>query len=75
LLSRVSDNPLKTPLSESVDNNSLAICDARTPQRSDLLAEDLFGYRGKDYSWHNIVIETFTLGAVAARDLGSFTHP
>lgn len=49
------------PLSESVDDNPLAVCDARTVDRDDLLEVDFYGYGAKNYSWHNIGIETFSV--------------
>lgn len=51
------------PLSESVDDNPLAICDARTVESSDLLEVDVYGYGGQNYSWHDIGIETFSVSA------------
>ncbi len=51
------------PLSESVDDNPLAVCDARTVDRSDLLEIDVYGYGAKNYSWYDIGIETFSVSA------------
>lgn len=51
------------PLSESVDDNPLAICDARTVRSEDLMPVDIFGYGANNYSWHNIGIETFSVCA------------
>jgi hypothetical protein len=56
------------PLSVSVDNNPLAVCDARTVDRASLLEVDVFGYGAENYSWHNIGIETFSVAAHADQD-------
>jgi len=51
------------PLSDSVDDNPLAVCDAQTVDRDDLLEVDIYGYGAKNYSWHDIGIETFSVSA------------
>lgn len=51
------------PLSTSVDDNPLAVCDARTVDQRDLLEVDVYGYGAKNYSWHDIGIETYSVSA------------
>jgi hypothetical protein len=51
------------PLSPSVDDNPLAVCDARTVSEQDLLEVDVYGYGADNYSWHDIGIETFSVSA------------
>ncbi len=51
------------PLSETVDGNPLAVCDARTVQPEDLLEVDVYGYGAPNYSWYDIGIETFSVAA------------
>jgi len=51
------------PLSSSVDDNPLAICDARTVQPGDLQETVVYGYGADNYSWHDIGIETFSVSA------------
>ena len=51
------------PLSPSVDDNPLAVCDARTVSERDLLEVDVYGYGADNYSWHDIGIETFSVSA------------
>ncbi|MBT5444364.1 MAG: hypothetical protein HOK91_16430 [Gammaproteobacteria bacterium] len=51
------------PLSPSVDDNPLAVCDARSVQVSDLLETVVYGYGAENYSWHDIGIETFSVSA------------
>ncbi len=51
------------PVSECVDDNPLAICDARTVVKDDLLEVDVYGYGAQNYSWHEIGIETFSVSA------------
>ena len=51
------------PLSASVDDHPLAVCDARTVQSEDLLESEIYGYGAANYSWHDIGIETFSVSA------------
>ena len=51
------------PLSACVDDNPLAVCDARTVQPEDLLETVVYGYGADTYSWHDIGIETFSVSA------------
>ena len=51
------------PLSRSVDANPLAVCDARTVRPEDLRETVIYGYGAKNYSWHDIGIETFSVAA------------
>ena len=51
------------PLSDSADDNPLAICDARTVQARDLQEVVFTGYGAKNYSWHDIGIETFSVSS------------
>ena len=51
------------PLSLSVDDNPLAVCDARTVRVGDLQETIVFGYGAENYSWHDIGIETFSVSA------------
>jgi hypothetical protein len=51
------------PLSPSVDDNPLAVCDARTVQPEDLQETVVYGYGAENYSWHDIGIETFSVSA------------
>ncbi|MFT7652921.1 MAG: hypothetical protein ACI9ON_002523 [Limisphaerales bacterium] len=49
------------PLSDSVDDQPLAVCDARTVQADDLQEVVISGYGAKNYSWHDIGIETYSV--------------
>ncbi|MEM7077736.1 MAG: CmcJ/NvfI family oxidoreductase [Pseudomonadota bacterium] len=51
------------PLSTSVDDHPLAVCDARTVRAQDLQEVNVYGYGAHNYSWHNIGIETFSVAA------------
>jgi hypothetical protein len=51
------------PISDSVDDNPLAVCDARTVREEDLLETNVFGYGAENYSWHDIGIETYSVAA------------
>ncbi len=51
------------PLSPTVDDNPLAVCDARTVRAQDLQETHVFGYGAENYSWHDIGIETFSVCA------------
>lgn len=51
------------PLSPIADDNPLAVCDARTVRREDLLEVDVYGYGADNYSWHEIGIETFSVSS------------
>jgi len=51
------------PLSPSVDDNPLAVCDARTVSPQDLLEVDVYGYGAENYSWHDIGIKTYSVSA------------
>ncbi len=51
------------PLSASVDDQPLAVCDARTVDVDDLQEVVIYGYGAENYSWHNIGIETFSVAA------------
>jgi hypothetical protein len=53
------------PLSPSVDDHPLALCDARTVRREDLQETVVYGYGAKSYSWHDLGIETFSVSASA----------
>lgn len=53
------------PLSPSVDDHPLAVCDARTVRAGDLQEVVVYGYGAENYSWHNIGIETFSVSASA----------
>lgn len=53
------------PLSASVDDNPLAVCDARTVKKEDLQETVVYGYGADNYSWHDIGIETFNVTARA----------
>ena len=55
------------PLSTSVDDNPLAVCDARTVQPRDLQETVVYGYGADSYSWHDIGIETFSVSASEAQ--------
>jgi hypothetical protein len=67
---RVPDNACRVyalnfwrPLSASVDDHPLAVCDARTVSPKDLRETHVFGYGAENYSWHDIGIETFSVSA------------
>ena len=49
------------PISASVDDNPLAVCDARTVRTTDLQETVVYGYGADTYSWHDIGIETFSV--------------
>lgn len=49
------------PISPSVDDNPLAVCDARTVDKGDLQETVVYGYGADTYSWHDIGIETFSV--------------
>ena len=49
------------PISASVDDNPLAVCDARTVRIEDLQESVVYGYGAETYSWHDIGIETFSV--------------
>jgi len=49
------------PLSVVVENNPLAICDARTVEPQDLFETVVYGYGADNYSWHDIGIETYNV--------------
>lgn len=49
------------PISDSVDDNPLAVCDARTVRPDDLQEVVVYGYGAANYSWHEIGIETFSV--------------
>ena len=49
------------PLSQTVDDHPLAVCDARTVRRDDLRETVIYGYGAENYSWHDIGIETFSV--------------
>ena len=51
------------PLSPSVDDHPLAVCDARTVRVEDLQETIVYGYGADNYSWHDIGIETFGVSA------------
>lgn len=51
------------PLSRSVDDQPLAVCDARTVAIEDLQEVVVYGYGADNYSWHDIGIETFSVCA------------
>ena len=51
------------PLSPSVDDYPLAVCDARTVRLEDLQETIVYGYGADNYSWHDIGIETFNVSA------------
>ncbi|NKB98794.1 MAG: hypothetical protein GKR90_09925 [Pseudomonadales bacterium] len=51
------------PLSVTARDNPLAVCDARTVSRKDLLEVNVYGYGAENYSWHDIGIETFSVSA------------
>lgn len=51
------------PLSASVDDHPLAVCDARTVRSEDLQESLIYGYGAANYSWHDIGIETFSVSA------------
>jgi hypothetical protein len=51
------------PISASVDDNPLAVCDARTVSASELQEVNVFGYGASNYSWYDIGIETFSVAA------------
>ena len=51
------------PLSPSVDDHPLAVCDARTVRVEDLQETVVYGYGADNYSWHDIGIETFSVSA------------
>ena len=51
------------PLSVSAHDNPLAVCDARTVSRDDLLEVIVYGYGAENYSWYDIGIETFSVCA------------
>ena len=50
-------------LSDSADDNPLAVCDARTVREEDLQETVIYGYGADNYSWHDIGIETFSVKA------------
>jgi len=49
------------PLSVVVENNPLAVCDARTVEPQDLFETVVYGYGADNYSWHDIGIETYNV--------------
>ncbi len=49
------------------DHQPLAVCDARTIERTDLQESVIYGYGAPSYSWHDIGIETFSVRASAAQ--------
>jgi hypothetical protein len=49
------------PVSERVENNPLAVCDARTVRAEDLYETVVHGYGAPNYSWHNLGIETYNV--------------
>ena len=49
------------PLSVVVENNPLAVCDARTVEPQDLFETVVYGYGADNYSWHGIGIETYNV--------------
>ena len=51
------------PISSSVDDNPLAVCDARTVRTEHLQETVVYGYGAESYSWHDIGIETFSVSA------------
>ena len=51
------------PVSQTVDANPLAVCDARTVDENSLLEVDVFGYGADNYSWHEIGIETYSVSS------------
>ena len=51
------------PLSLSVDDHPLAVCDARTVRVEDLQETMVYGYGAENYSWHDIGIDTFSVSA------------
>ena len=51
------------PLSPSVDDHPLAVCDVRTVRVEDLQETIVYGYGADNYSWHDIGIETFSVSA------------
>ena len=51
------------PLSPSVDDQPLAVCDARTVRLEDLRETVVYGYGADNYTWHDIGIETFSVSA------------
>lgn len=51
------------PLSSSVDDNPLAVCDARSVRAEDLQEVVVYGYGAENYSWHEIGIETYSVSA------------
>lgn len=51
------------PISDTVDDHPLAVCDARTVSQADLQEVNVFGYGASNYSWYDIGIETFSVAA------------
>ena len=51
------------PISSTVDDNPLAVCDARTVRMEHLQETVVYGYGADSYSWHDIGIETFSVSA------------
>lgn len=51
------------PISSSVDDNPLAVCDARTVSEAELQEVTVYGYGASNYSWYDIGIETFNVSA------------
>ena len=49
------------PLSAVIEDNPLAVCDARTVEPRDLFETVVYGYGADNYSWHNIGIETYNV--------------
>lgn len=49
------------PVSSNVDDQPLAVCDARTVRATDLQEVNVYGYGAPNYSWYDIGIETFSV--------------
>jgi hypothetical protein len=55
------------PLTAVVEDQPLAVCDARTPEAADLFETVVYGYGADNYSWHNLGIETYNVKASPAQ--------
>ncbi len=51
------------PIANVVEDNPLAVCDARTVRAEDLAETVIYGYGPKSYSWHDIGISIYNVSA------------
>lgn len=51
------------PICSVIEDNPLGVCDARTVRPEDLHGTIIFGYGSKNYSFHDIGIESFSVKA------------